>query len=61
MIEDTLTTDNLLAILKAMTKIAPVNQSKYYQLYLEEVIQRLKENEKSKNWIEEQIAKLKQN
>jgi len=56
---DTLTTDNLLSILKAMTKIAPTDQSQNYRLYIEEVLQKLKDNEKSKNWIEEQINKLK--
>lgn len=55
------TTDNLLSILKAMTSIAPIDQSEKYRLYMEEILQRLKDNEKSKNWIEEQIAKLKQN
>jgi hypothetical protein len=59
MIGDSLTTDNLLSILKAMTKIATIDQSENYSLYMEEVLQRLKDNEKSKDWIEEQIAKLK--
>jgi hypothetical protein len=59
MIGDSLTTDNLLSILKAMTKIATIDQSENYNLYMEEVLQRLKDNEKSKDWIEEQIAKLK--
>jgi aspartokinase len=56
---DSFTTDNLLDILKAMQKIKPIDQSKNYSLYMEEVLQRLKDNEKSKDWIEEQIAKLK--
>jgi hypothetical protein len=59
MIGDSFTTDNLLDILKAMQKIKPIDQSKNYSLYMEEVLQRLKDNEKSKDWIEEQIAKLK--
>jgi len=59
MIGDSLTTDNLLSILKAMTKIATIDQSENYSLYMEEVLQRLKDNEKSKDWIEEQLAKLK--
>jgi hypothetical protein len=59
MIGDSLTTDNLLDILKAMTKIATIDQSKNYSLYMEEILQRLKDNEKSKDWIEEQIAKLR--
>jgi hypothetical protein len=57
---DSLTTDNLLGILKAMTKIAPIDQSQYYQLYHDEVIQRLKDNEKKQSWIKDQIQKLKQ-
>lgn len=60
MIGDTLNTDNLLSILKAMTKIDPTDQSQNYRLYLEEILQKLKDNEKSKNWIEEQLAKLNQ-
>jgi hypothetical protein len=59
MIGDSLNTDNLLSILKAMTKIATIDQSENYSLYMEEVLQRLKDNEKSKDWIEEQLAKLK--
>jgi aspartokinase len=59
MIGDSFTTDNLLDILKAMQKIKPIDQSENYSLYMEEVLQRLKDNEKSKDWIEEQIAKLK--
>ena len=59
MIGDSLTTDNLLDILKAMTKIATIDQSKNYSLYMEEILQRLKDNEKSKDWIEDQIDKLK--
>jgi hypothetical protein len=57
---DSLTTDNLLGILKAMTKIAPIDQSQYYQLYHDEVIQRLKNNEKKQSWVKDQIQKLKQ-
>ena len=59
MIGDSFTTDNLLDILKAMQKIATIDQSKNYSLYMEEILQRLKDNEKSKDWIEEQIAKLR--
>lgn len=39
---DTLTTDNLLSILKAMTKIAPTDQSQNYRLYIDEQINKLK-------------------
>jgi recombinational DNA repair protein (RecF pathway) len=50
MIGDTLTTENLLDILKAMQKIKPIDQSQYYTQYMNEIIERLrverlKENE----------------
>ena len=50
MIGDTLTTENLLDILKAMQKIKPIDQSQYYTQYMSEIIERLrverlKENE----------------
>jgi hypothetical protein len=50
MIGDTLTTENLLDILKAMQKIKPIDQSQYYTQYINEIIERLrverlKENE----------------
>ena len=50
MIGDTLTTENLLDILKAMQKIKPIDQSQYYTKYMNEIIERLrverlKENE----------------
>jgi hypothetical protein len=57
MIGDSLTTDNLLAILKAMQKIKPIDQSQYFQNYMGEIMQRLKENERSKTWIESQLSK----
>ena len=56
-IGDSLTTDNLLDILKAMQKIKPIDQSQYFQNYMVEIMQRLKENEKSKTWIESQLSK----
>jgi preprotein translocase subunit Sec63 len=57
MIGDSLTTDNLLDILKAMQKIKPIDQSQYFENYMGEIMQRLKENEKSKTWIESQLSK----
>lgn len=56
--DDSLTTDNLLNILKAMQKINPNQQSQSYIQYMSEIIQRLKENEgNSKAWIETQLSK----
>jgi hypothetical protein len=55
--DDTLTTENLLYILIAMKRIKPINQSQYYTEYMGEIIERLKENEKSKAWIETQLSK----
>ncbi len=58
MIGDTLTTENLLDILKAMQKIKPIDQSQYIQNYMGEIMQRLKENEnRSKTWTESQLSK----
>lgn len=57
MIEDSLTTDNLLAILKAMQRINPIDKSQYFENYMSEIMDRLKENEKSKAWIETQLSK----
>ena len=57
MIGDSLTTDNLLDILKAMQKIKPIDQSQYFENYMSEIIDRLKQNEKSKTWIESQLSK----
>jgi hypothetical protein len=57
MIGDSLTTENLLDILKAMQKIKPIDQSQYFQNYMGEIMQRLKENERSKTWIESQLSK----
>jgi hypothetical protein len=57
MIGDSLTTDNLLDILKAMQKIKPIDQSQYFENYMGEIMQRLKDNEKSKTWIESQLSK----
>lgn len=43
--DDSLTTENLLDILKAMQKIKPIDQSQYFENYMGEIIERLKENE----------------
>ena len=43
--DDSLTTENLLYILIAMKRIKPLNQSLYYTQYMNEIIDRLKENE----------------
>ena len=58
MIGDSLTTENLLDILKAMQKIKPIDQSQYFENYMSEIIDRLKQNEKSKAWIESQLSKI---
>ena len=55
--DDTLTTENLLYILIAMKRIKPKQQSQYFENYMGEIMQRLKENEKSKAWIETQLSK----
>ena len=56
--DDTLTTENLLYILIAMKRIKPIQQSQCYIDYMDEIMQRLKENEKkSKAWIETQLSK----
>jgi len=57
MIGDSLTTDNLLEIVKAMQRINPIDKSQYFQNYMNEIMDRLKENEKSKTWIETQLSK----
>ena len=57
MIGDSFTTDNLLDILKAMQKIRPIDQSQYFENYMGEIMYRLKQNEKSKAWIETQLSK----
>ena len=58
--DDTLTTENLLYILIAMKRIKPKQQSQFYINYMGEIMQRLKENEKSKAWIETQLSKAMQ-
>lgn len=55
MIGDSFTTDNLLDILKAMQKIKPIDQSKCYEDYLTEVMNRLKYATDRQDWIENQL------
>ena len=57
MIGDSFTTDNLLDILKAMQKIKPIDQSKCYEDYLEEIMNRLKYAKDRQDWIETQLSK----
>jgi len=57
MIGDTLTMENLLAIFNAMAKIKPIDQSEYFRNYMEEVIERLQDKEREKEWIEAQLYK----
>ena len=61
MIGDSFTTDNLLDILKAMQKIKPIDQSKCYEDYLEEIMNRLKYAKDRQNWIENQLQKAIEN
>jgi|LakMenE18May11ns_1017448.scaffolds.fasta_scaffold8248635_2 hypothetical protein len=57
MIGDSFTTDNLLDILKAMQKIKPIDQSKCYEDYLEEIMNRLRYAKDRQDWIENQLQK----
>jgi hypothetical protein len=56
--DNSLSTENLLNIFKAMQKIKPIDQSQYFENYMGEIIDRLKQNEiLSKEWIETQLSK----
>jgi hypothetical protein len=57
MIGDSFTTENLLDILKAMQKIKPIDQSKCYEDYLEEIMNRLRYAKDRQDWIENQLQK----
>ncbi len=61
MIGDSFTTDNLLDILKAMQKIKPIDQSKCYEDYLEEIMNRLRYAKDRQDWIENQLQKAIEN
>ena len=51
MIKDSLTTENLLDILRAMQKIKPIDRSEYFKKCYNEI---------SKRWIEIQLSKVKE-
>lgn len=61
MIGDSFTTDNLLDILKAMAKIKTIDQSKCYEEYLAEIMNRLKYANDRQDWIEKQLQNATQN
>ena len=50
--ETTLTMENLLAIFQAMDRIKPIDRSDYFNNYYREIVSRLQEQEKVKEWIE---------
>ena len=50
--ETTLTMENLLAIFQAMDRIKPADRSEYFNDYYREIVSRLSEQEKVKQWIE---------
>ena len=50
--ETTLTMENLLAIFQAMDRINPIDRSDYFNNYYREIVSRLQEQEKVKEWIE---------
>ena len=50
--ETTLTMENLLAIFQAMDRIKPIDRSEYFNDYYREIVSRLQEQEKVKEWIE---------
>ena len=50
--ETTLTMENLLAIFQAMDRIKPIDRSDYFNNYYQELVSRLQEQEKVKQWIE---------
>jgi hypothetical protein len=54
---DSFTTDNLLDILKSMQKIEPIDRSKCYEDYFNEVMNRLKYASDRQVWIDNQLSK----
>ncbi len=50
--ETSLTMENLLAIFQAMDRIKPIDRSDYFNNYYQELVSRLQEQEKVKQWIE---------
>jgi predicted HAD superfamily phosphohydrolase YqeG len=53
MIGDTLTTENLLAIFEAMSKIKPIDRSQCFDNYYDEIIERLVWKELDRKIIEQ--------
>lgn len=53
--ETTLTIENLLAIFQAMDRIKPIDRSDYFNNYYQELVGRLQEQEKVKQWIESNL------
>ena len=53
--ETTLTMENLLAIFQAMDRINPIDRSDYFNNYYREIVSRLQEQEKVKEWIESNL------
>ena len=53
--ETTLTMENLLAIFQAMDKIKPIDRSEHFNDYYREIVSRLQEQEKIKEWIESNL------
>jgi len=53
--ETTLTMENLLAIFQAMDRIKPIDRSDYFNNYYQELVSRLQEQEKVKQWIESNL------
>jgi hypothetical protein len=53
--ETTLTMENLLAIFQAMDRIKPIDRSDYFNNYYREIVSRLQEQEKVKEWIESNL------
>ena len=51
----TLTMENLLAIFQAMDRIKPIYRSEYFNDYYREIVSRLQEQEKVKEWIESNL------
>ena len=51
----TLTMENLLAIFQAMDRIKPIDRSDYFNDYYREIVSRLQEQEKVKEWIESNL------
>ena len=53
--ETSLTIENLLAIFQAMDRIKPIDRSEYFNDYYREIVSRLSEQEKVKQWIESNL------